>query len=198
MERVSFNDGWNVRPKVSAFLERGGRMPSWAPVLLPHDVMIGSARSPSEGPGNAYFPGGTWEYQKKFVVPEQDRGKRVFLEFEGVYRDALVSVNGSFAGHHPYGYTGFVLGIDHLLRHGEENEIRVEVTAQEDARWYSGAGIYRNVKLAVGAPVHLALDSLWVTTPEIDDDLAVVEVTALVENDGAVTLTDLGGDPDRR
>ena len=64
----------------------------------------------------------------------------------------------------------------------------MEVTAQEDARWYSGAGIYRNVKLALGEPVHLALDSLWVTTPEIDDSLAVVEVAALVENDGMVTM----------
>jgi len=188
MERISFNDGWSVRPKVSAFLERGGLMPSWTPVLLPHDVMVGSVRSPLEGPGNAYFPGGTWEYQKKFALAEQDRGKRVFLEFEGVYRDALVSVNGSFAGHHAYGYTGFSLAIDHLIHHDEENEVRVEVTAQEDARWYSGAGIYRNVKLAVGEPVHLALDSLWVTTPEVDDDIAVIEVTALVENDGAVTL----------
>ena len=188
MQRVSFNDGWSVRPKISAFLERGGRMPSWTPVRLPHDVMIGSMRGPSEGPGNAYFPGGTWEYQKSFMVPAEDRGKRMFVEFEGVYRDAVVWVNGSFAGHHPYGYTGFALAIDHLVRHGEENEIRVDVTTQEDARWYSGAGIYRNVKLVVGEPVHLALDSLWVTTPEIDDDSAVVEVRAVVENDGAVTL----------
>ena len=188
MERVSFNEGWSVRPKVSAFLERGGQMPSWTPVRLPHDVMIGSARHPSDGPGNAYFPGGTWEYQKKFVAPEQSRGKRMFIEFEGVYRDAVVSVNGSFAGHHPYGYTGFSVAIDHLVRLGEENEVAVEVTAQEDARWYSGAGIYRNVKLAVGESVHLPLDSLWVTTPEIDDSLAVVEVAALVENDGMVTM----------
>ena len=108
MQRVSFNEGWSVRPKISAFLEcRGGRMPSWTPVLLPHDVMIGSDRRASEGPGMGYFPGGTWEYQKKFVVPEEHRGKRTSMEFEGVYRDALVSVNGSFAGHHPYGYTGF-------------------------------------------------------------------------------------------
>ena len=100
-------------------------MPSWKPVRLPHDVMIGSARNPSDGPGNAYFPGGTWEYQKKFVAPEQSRGKRMFIEFEGVYRDAVVSVNGSFAAHHPYGYTGFTVAIDHLVRHGEENEVRV-------------------------------------------------------------------------
>ena len=163
-------------------------MPVWKQVRLPHDAMIGSVRNPSEGPGNAYFPGGTWEYQKKFVAPEENRGKRLFLEFEGVYRDALVSVNGSVAGHHPYGYTGFAVAIDHLVRPGEENEVLVEVTAQEDARWYSGAGIYRNVKLVVGEPVHLALDSLRVTTPEIDDDLAVVVVTALLENDGMVTL----------
>jgi beta-galactosidase len=88
MQRVSFNDGWSVRPKVSAFLERGDRMVAWTPVLLPHDVMIGSTRGPSEGPGNAYFPGGTWEYQKNFVVSAEDRGKRMFVEFEGVYRDA--------------------------------------------------------------------------------------------------------------
>ena len=187
MKRISFNEGWSVRPKVSPFLERGGQIASWTPVVLPHDVMIASVRDPAEGPGNAYFPGGTWEYQKKFIIPEQDHGKRTFLEFEGVYRDALVLVNGSFAGHHPYGYTGFALGIDHLVRHGEENEVLVEVTAQEDARWYSGAGIYRNVKLVVGEALHIALDSLWVTTPEIDDDIAVVEVTALLQNDGAVT-----------
>ena len=111
----------------------------------------------------------------------------MFVEFEGVYRDAVVWVNGSSPGI-TRGYTGFALAIDHLVRHGDENEIRVDVTAQEDARWYSGAGIYRNVKLVVGDPVHLALDSLWVTTPEIDDELAVVAVTAVVENDGLVTL----------
>ena len=189
MKRTSFNDGWSVRPKVSAFLELGGEMPPWSPVRLPHDAMIGSPRSPSEGPGNAYFPGGTWEYHKHFPVLAEDRGTRMFVEFEGVYRDAAVWVNGSFAGHHPYGYAGFALAIDHLVRHGDDNEIRVEVTTQEDARWYSGAGIYRNVKLVVGQLVHLALDSLWVTTPELDDEITVVQVSALLENDGAVTTS---------
>jgi beta-galactosidase len=187
MQRVSFNEGWQVRPKVSAFLERGGRKAVWTAVRLPHDVMIGQMRDAAEGPGNAYFPGGVWEYRKEFVVPAGDRGKRMFVEFEGVYRDATVTVNGSFAAHHPYGYTGFAVPIDHLIRHGEQNAIGVEVTAQEDARWYSGAGIYRNVKLVLGEPVHLALDGLWVTTPDIDDQAAVVRVTAVVENDGTVT-----------
>ena len=122
----------------------------------------------------------------------------MFVEFEGVYRDAVVWVNGSFAGHHPYGYTGFALAIDHLVRHGEENEIRVDVTAQEDARWYSGAGIYRNVKLVVGEPVHLALDSLWVTTPEIDDELAVVAGDGGRRERRRGDAPDVGGDRDRR
>jgi len=187
MIRTSFNDGWNVRPKVSAFLELGGQLPAWVPVRLPHDAMITATRSAAEGPGNAYFPDGTWEYQKQFTVPLDARGKRMFVEFEGVYRDASVWVNGSFAGHHPYGYTGFTVPIDHLVRFGEDNEIRVEVIAQEDARWYSGAGIYRNVHLVVGELVHLALNSLFVTTPEIDDEVAVVQVHAELEHDGAVT-----------
>ena len=187
MIRSSFNDRWNVRPKVSAFLELGGQLPAWVPVRLPHDAMITSTRSATEGPGNAYFPDGTWEYQKQFAVPLDERGKRMFVEFEGVYRDASVWVNGSFAAHRPYGYTGFTVPIDHLVRFGEDNEIRVEVVAQEDARWYSGAGIYRNVHLVVGELVHLAPHSLYVTTPEIDDAIAVIQVQAVLDNDGAVT-----------
>ncbi len=155
---------------------------------LPHDAMIATERSAAEGPGNAYFPGGTWEYQKHFTVPSDAQGRRMFVEFEGVYRDASVWVNGSFVVHHPYGYTGFTVAIDHLVRCGEDNEIRVEVQAQEDARWYSGAGIYRNVHLVVGDLVHFALDSLYVTTPEIDDEVAVVQVAAVLEHDGAVTM----------
>ncbi len=178
-----------MRPKVSPFLERGGRTAAWSAVRLPHDAMIDSLRSATEGPGNAYFPSGVWDYRKTFVVSESDRGKRLFVEFEGVYRDATVTVNGNFAGHHPYGYTGFTVPIDHLVRFDCDNEIRVEVTAQQDARWYSGGGIYRNVKLVVGNSVHVALDSLHVTTPDIDDDVAVVQVQADIDNDGMSTLS---------
>ena len=187
MQRVSFNDGWTWRAKTSMFLEFVGKTNPRIPVRLPHDSMIGGQRDPSLGWGTGYFPSGTWEYRKTFVVPEDDGGKRIFVEFEGVYRDARVQVNGSFAAHHPYGYTGFTVPIDHLVRPGEENEIVVEATAHEDARWYSGAGIYRGVNLVVGELVHLGLDSLCVRTPEIDDTLAVVEVTPTLENDGAAT-----------
>ena len=184
MQRVSCNDGWEFRPRENAFLELFGGDAPWAPVRLPHDAMIHGRRDPSVGWGTGYFPGGAWEYRKELHVPEEHRGKRLILEFEGVYRSATVYVNGSFAGHRPYGYSNFYAPIDELVEFGAANVIRVEATAHDDARWYSGAGIYRNVKLIVGEAVHLALDGIRVTTPDIDEHRAVVEVATVVENDG--------------
>jgi len=83
-------------------------------------------------------------------------------------------VNGALAGHRPYGYTDFTVSIGEHLRFGEENVVQVHAISHEDSRWYSGAGIYRPVHLLVGAPVHLALDGVTVTTPTVDDDGAVV------------------------
>ncbi|MGV3758221.1 MAG: glycoside hydrolase family 2 TIM barrel-domain containing protein, partial [Actinomycetota bacterium] len=184
MERLPFNDGWSVRPKVLSFLEAFEAGTEWEPVRLPHDAMISTARDPQGKPATAFFAGGAWEYRKRFVVPEEDRGKRIVIEFEGVYRDGRVRVNGAFAGHRPYGYSNFHVRLDPLLRFGEENEIHVDATARDDSRWYSGAGIFRPVSLLVGHPVHVAVDGVHVRTPEIDDELAVVEVTTEVEDDG--------------
>jgi beta-galactosidase len=188
--RTSFNDDWRFRPKVNAFMELlGGPSTPWVPVRLPHDAMIGSLRDPS-GQGSAgYFPGGVWEYQKTFVVAETERGKRIVVEFEGVYRSAAVYVNDTLVGHRPYGYSDFSVPIGAHLRYGEENTIAVDATAHDDSRWYSGAGIYRNVHLIVGEPVHVALDGVHVTTPDVDDDGAVVAVATLVENDSMLTTT---------
>ena len=144
---------------------------------------------PSGEPANGYFPGGVWEYQKTFVVPETDRGKRILVEFEGVYRGAAVCVNGTLVGHRPYGYSNFAVSIGEHLRYGDENTIAVEATAHRDSRWYSGAGIYRDVHLVVGEPVHIALDGVHVTTPDVDDDGAVIAVATVVENDSTVTAT---------
>jgi beta-galactosidase len=188
--RTSFNDNWRFRPKVSAFMELiGGPSTPWVPVRLPHDAMIGGPRDPAGNAATGYFPGGVWEYAKAFAVPEEQRGKRILVEFEGVYRSAAVYVNGALVGHRPYGYSNFVVSIGEHLRYGEENTITVDATAHDDARWYSGAGIYRNVHLVVGEPVHVALDGVHVTTRDVDDDGAVVAVTTTVENDSMVTMT---------
>ena len=114
--------------------------------------MIGGERDPDGHWGTGYFPGGVWEYEKAFAAPEELRGQRVLLEFEGVYRSASVSVNGALVGHRPYGYTDFTVSIGEHLRFGEDNVVKVLATAHDDARWYSGAGIYRPVHLLVGGP----------------------------------------------
>ena len=188
MNRTSFNDDWRVRPKVSHFQELlGGGAQPWEAVRLPHDAMIGGRRDPDEHWGNGFFPGGVWQYEKTFVADEELRGKRVLLEFEGVYRGASVWVNGALAGHRPYGYTDFTVSIGEHLRVGEENVIEVHATSRQDSRWYSGAGIYRPVHLIVGEPVHLALDAVTITTPTVDDEGAVVAVATKVENESLVT-----------
>ena len=186
MRRISLNDDWSVRPKVHRFAELMGESTEWTRVTLPHDAMIGGERTPSAGPQSGYFPGGSWEYRRTLEVPIGDTDA-VVLEFEGVYRDAVVSVNGTLAAHRPYGYSNFFVPVDHLLRHDAENELRVEVRAGEDSRWYSGAGIYRNVWLLQSGRVHLAPDGLQVRTPEIDDAGAAVVVAVDVRNESGAT-----------
>jgi len=187
VRRTVCNEGWSVRPKADRFEERFGSAPHWTPVTLPHDAMIGSVRSPSGTAANGYFPGGNWEYRRVLEFAVVDAGEQIVLEFEGVYRDAVVSVNGAVAARRPYGYSNFFVPIDHLLREGAENEVHVEVRAGNDSRWYSGAGIYRSVWLLRSGPVHFAPDGLQVRTREIDDGGAVVAVQACVDNESGAT-----------
>ncbi|MFF3372279.1 glycoside hydrolase family 2 TIM barrel-domain containing protein [Streptomyces sp. NPDC002680] len=194
MIRTSFNDGWQVRPKVNPFAELSGHVVPFRPVTLPHDAMIEQRRAvpdevTMEGAAGAYFPGGVFEYRKTFAVPEEQRGKRIFVEFEGVYRDATVYINGDYAGQRPYGYSHFRIDADRFLRFGEDNEIRVEARAHRDSRWYTGAGIYRDTWLLVGEVVRIAPDGVRVTTPDIDGSRAVVEVATEVTNDSIEVRT---------
>ncbi|WP_406118296.1 glycoside hydrolase family 2 TIM barrel-domain containing protein [Streptomyces sp. NBC_00989] len=195
MIRTSFNDGWQTRPKVNPFAELSGTKVPFRPVTLPHDAMIGQERTAPdgeatmEGGAGAYFPGGTYEYRKTFAVPEEHRGKRILFEFEGVYRDAVVYINGDYAGQRPFGYSHFHIDADRFLRFGEDNEIRVEARAHRDARWYTGAGIYRDAWMLVGDVVRIAPDGVRVTTPDIDAERAVVEVATRVENDSIAIRT---------
>jgi beta-galactosidase len=189
MHRSSFNDGWFVHASAGRFGDLFGAAPERTPVVLPHDAMIGRSRSPSAGAANAFFPGGNWEY-RRFLDPRAvDADSVVVLEFEGVYREAVVLVNGTIATRRPYGYSNFFVRIDPLLRLDAENEIRVEARAGDDTRWYSGAGIYRNVSLLSAPRVHLAPQGLDVRTPEIDDRSATVTVAAVVQNQSPSACT---------
>ncbi|ONH52057.1 glycoside hydrolase [Frankia sp. CcI49] len=192
MIRTSFNDDWSYRRKPDTFQALLGRATDgWEPVRLPHDAMVCRERSGSdpESAHRGYFPADGYEYRKSFPVPAEHRERRVTLEFEGVYRQARVYVNDDLAGQCASGYSTFRVPVDHLLRYGAENEVRVEARSQDDTRWYSGGGLYRGVSLIVGGLLHVALDGVRVTTPVIDGELAVVAVATDVQNQSAVTRT---------
>ena len=184
MKRTPFNGGWETRPNANFFAEMVGAAAPWQPVTLPHDAALGRDRDASHGAGAGYVPGGVYEYRTTLAAPEEYRDRRVLLEFEGVYRSAMVFVNGALAGQWATGYTGFTVDLDDHLLFGADNEIRVVCRAYKDSRWYSGAGIHRPVHLVVGPLTHIALDGVRVTTTDVDDQFAVVEVATTVEHDG--------------
>lgn len=183
--RVSFNSGWSVRPKIGFFSELRPGQASPESVRLPHDALVGSVRIPSDnGSNTGYVPGGAFAYSKEFDVPSEWSGRHVAVDFEGVYRDAMVFVNDDFVAQRPYGYSGFRVDMTPHLRHGERNVIRVEARAHEDSRWYSGAGIYRDVWLTVAGEVHLDYAGVQITTPDLDADLGVAAVATTLRNSG--------------
>ena len=134
------------------------------PVTLPHDAMLHEKRDPQAacGSAGAFFPGGKYTYEKRFMKPD---GARVVFQFEGVYKNACVKINGKEAGGAVYGYTPFFVNADPFLTEGE-NIITVtcDCVDQPDSRWYSGAGIYRPVWMWTGPENSILPESVRVST----------------------------------
>jgi len=190
--RESFNADWAAGPGLTGFASVSGRSgAAKRTVTLPYDAVRDLPRSADsdEGPRTGNFPGGLFEYSKTFDVPEEYRDKSVTLEFEGVYRDAVVSINGEFVAQRPNGYTNFYVKANPYLRYGEPNTVSVQARAHQDTRWYTGAGIHRDTKLIVGEQVHVALDGVRITTRDVDAERAVVAIATTVENEGRATRT---------
>ena len=162
---------------------------AWRTVDLPHDWSIESAPDAKNlsGGGGGFFPGGVGWYRKAFTAPAAWRGKQVSVEFDGVYRDATVYLNGKKVGVHPYGYTSFSFDLTHGLAIGGVNllAVRVDDSALPNSRWYSGAGIYRHVRVVVTEPTHVAHWGVFVTTPKVAEDAATISVATKVANESA-------------
>lgn len=155
----------------------------WQPVTLPHDWSIAEAPredAPSAG-GGGYFPTGEGWYRLNLEIPEDWRGKRLHLHFEGAYRNATVWLNGSRIGFHASGYVPFRIELGEKLRFGAENEVLVHVDnrPQPNSRWYTGSGLYRPVWLEITEPVHFVPDSLQFRTRSISGSDA--QVTSGIE-----------------
>jgi len=168
----------------------------WRMLDLPHDWSIEDipgTDSPLDsmavgGIDMGYFQGGTSWYRKTFDLPSALMGQKLFLQFDGIYMDAKVWINGEHLGNHPYGYTSFWYDISDKLHFGDENVIAVKVCNEgENSRWYSGSGIYRHVWLTITEPIHISTWGTSITTPVIEEGLA----TVIVSND-IVNLAETG------
>jgi beta-galactosidase len=161
---------------------------SWRMVHLPHDWSIEGRPDPKNptGSGGGYFPAGVGWYRKTFNAPKSWGKKLVSVEFDGVYRNATVYLNGDQLGTHDYGYTSFSFDLSPHLHIGKSNVlvVRVDNSAQPNSRWYTGSGIYRHVRLIATDPVHIPQWGVFVTTPEVSTAHAQVLLRTQVTNGG--------------
>ena len=181
-----FNQGWEYCESAGNMIfDPRAKQMKRVPVQLPHDAAIHEKRSPDAPGGTAkgYYPSKDYDYFKRFTAPESWKEKRVWLLFEGAYMNARVFVNGDLAAQRSSGYTEFYVPLNDYLQYDKENEIKVSVQSGEDSRWYSGAGLYRNVSLLVGDALHIDLNGPRFTTLAADKDVASLQAEIPVVND---------------
>ena len=166
---------------------------TWRKLDVPHDWSIEGpfSKTNKTGGAGAWLPSGVGWYRKQFILPAEQNGKRVCVEFDGVMQNSEVWINGVSLGKRPNGYVSFSYDLTSYIKSGkgETNVIavRADTSAQPASRWYSGAGIYRHVRLRITAAVHLEPYSLFVTTPVIQSNSATIHVEARVVNDSSET-----------
>lgn len=183
MLRRNINHGWEFTRGLPG---RGGET---VKVDLPHDFLIEEKTDPA-APGGAatgYYGGSAGTYTKMLDIDPEYAGKRVLVEFDGVYMNAAVSLNGQIVARHNYGYTPFHADITDYVRPGRPNRLSVYVdnTCQPNSRWYSGAGIYRSVDLLTAERVHITPWGIYAHTSHIVNGTAFVMVETTVVNTDA-------------
>lgn len=193
----NFNDNWKFYLGDAGSAETPSFDDSaWKQVTLPHDYSIDQAYNRTLDGESGYLPGGTGWYRKSFVVDQKLQGKRLSIDFGGVYMNATVYLNGTQLGTHPYGYTPFSFDITDYVKFGQENVIAVRVDHKTpSSRFYSGSGIYRDVQLVVTDAVHVDKNGTKVESPNLKDHAdgnkvpLTVKTTVVNETDKDTTVT---------
>ncbi len=205
-ETVNFNQGWKfaLDSDSQANAEPGFDDSGWRTLDLPHDWAIEGdfdQHNPS-GTGGGALPGGIGWYRKTFTVSTKDQDNIFMIEFDGVYMNSSVYINGHLLGTRPYGYISFSYNLTPYIKWGAPNTIavRVDNSDQPNSRWYSGCGIYRDVRIVKLNPVHIKQWGTYVTSTVNADGQADVHVKADVFNFGNTalatvrhTITDVNG-----
>lgn len=192
--RANFDEGWKFLKGDSAkaqtvWFDDSG----WRTLDLPHDWSIEGPYDkddPSAARGG-YLPCGIGWYRKTFDLKPGCEGKKVFIEFDGIYMNSEVWINGHHLGKRPYGYIGIQYDLTDHLHTDKPNvlAVRVDNSLQPSSRWYSGSGIYRHVWLTVTDRLHVGYHGTSVTTPRITPNLAQVVMETHVRNDHDTPLT---------
>lgn len=188
MRAIPWNTGWTYKHYNSD--------ESPMPVTLPHDAMLGEpkSRTAAGGTNTGWYEGFDYVYEKVWAPEKDFAGKKLILEFEGVYRNAEVWIDKEQAAFRPYGYTNFYVDVTKYFEHGEKRSIRVIArnADQPNSRWYSGAGLYRPVTLWVGDPkVYIPVNGVRIRTEAIDP--AVISVEVKTSCPGRVSIEVLDG-----
>jgi beta-galactosidase len=186
-EIIPFDSGWHFHlGDLPAAWQPAFDDADWRVLDVPHDWSIeGALNPPPDGDSNGgFFPHGIGWYRKSFKLPAV-AGKKVVVEFDGVYMNSEVWINGQFLGRRPYGFVGFRYDLtDYLKTDGSANvlAVRVDDSLEPSLRWYAGSGIYRHVRLITTSYTHFRLDGgISVTTPEVAPGQAVVEAGYIID-----------------
>lgn len=192
MKKLDFNTDWHYKR-----LDEAG---TGRKITVPHDAMCAERRSQqSRGRHNiGWFLGCDYEYRKRFFVYPEYKNGAALLEFEGVYHNAEVYINGKKAGYRPYGYTNFYVNIAPFLDYEQENEIRVIArnADQPNSRWYTGSGIYRPVWLYVAEESYIPVNGVKIRTTGYNkkEKTARLEIKAETSVPGEPEITILDAD----
>lgn len=182
MKKISMSDGWKFQKEGSEETKI---------ISVPHDAMIFEERSiDNVGRKNtAWFSGADYLYEKSYFFGDEYKDKVVYLEFEGVYHNSEVYLNGEKLSFRPYGYTNFYVRIDEHIILNKENIIKVRAvnSDQPNSRWYTGSGIHRPVSMLVFPKEHVLLNSIKVTT--ISSESRMVNINLKTSVSGKVTLS---------
>jgi beta-galactosidase len=161
---------------------------AWRTVRAPHDWSTEEPFRPDYSSGNGFAAGGIAWYRKHFKLDPAAQGRVVTVEFDGIYANSEVWLNGQFVGGRPYGYSSFALELSHYLNPpGAENvlAVRVDHSRLSDSRFYTGSGIYRHVRLVVADPLHVAHWGAFVSTASASAAAAALRIETAVQNSSA-------------
>lgn len=189
-QEILFNDGWKFHyGEVTDAMSASYSDNSWQNVELPHDWAIEQPFSDQWASATGYLPGGIGWYRKSFTAPASWKGKNIYVNFDGVYNNSEVWINGHHLGKRPNGFVPFEYELTNYLNAGGKNIIAVKAdhTKFADSRWYTGSGIYRDVHFIITQPLHIAQWGVAFSTPQVTKDMAKAKVSVAIRNENRIS-----------